>query len=295
MTRSQPDSSRSSRESAGRPTPGKSNPLFDSRALDGATAVVTGACGKLGPIWVRAFLDCGAHVAALELPGVEASGPFADLEASHGERLVRFDADVTSRASLEAARDAVEERFGPSSVLVNNAGIDQPPGVPTGTQRVEDIPEEICRQVLEVNLIGAFLTTQVFLPSLRRAGGGSVVNIGSLYGHVSPDARFYDHIDVDPPFLKPPMYGASKAGVDSMTRYLATHLAADGVRVNSLAPGGVLGGQDDDFKQKFCARVPLGRMAVAEDLVGPMLFLATNASSYVTGQSLMVDGGFTVW
>jgi NAD(P)-dependent dehydrogenase (short-subunit alcohol dehydrogenase family) len=121
------------------------------------------------------------------------------------------------------------------------------------------------------------------------------VNIGSLYAGVSPDARFYDHLAGDPPFLKPPAYGASKAAVVSLTRYLATHWAPLGLRVNALSPGGVLGNQDHEFLRKFCSRVPLGRMAEGDDLIGPLVFLASDASRYVTGIELMVDGGFTAW
>ena len=127
------------------------------------------------------------------------------------------------------------------------------------------------------------------------AGRGSIINIGSLYASVAPDSRFYDHIPSNPPFLKPPAYGASKAAVVNLTRYLATLWASSGVRVNSLSPGGVLGRQDDDFKRKFCARVPMGRMATEDDLRGPLLFLASEASAYVTGTELVVDGGFTAW
>ncbi len=127
------------------------------------------------------------------------------------------------------------------------------------------------------------------------AGRGSIINIGSLYAAVSPDQRFYGHIPGDPPFLKPPAYGASKAAVINLTRYLATLWAPRGVRVNALSPGGVLGGQDEEFKRKFCDRVPLGRMATAGDLRGPLLFLASSASAYVTGTELVVDGGFTAW
>jgi NAD(P)-dependent dehydrogenase (short-subunit alcohol dehydrogenase family) len=127
------------------------------------------------------------------------------------------------------------------------------------------------------------------------AGRGSIINIGSLYAGVAPDTRFYDHIQSDPPFLKPPAYGASKAAVVNLTRYLAALWAPQGVRVNALSPGGVLGAQDEEFKRKFCERVPMGRMAVAADLRGPLLFLASSASSYVTGIELIVDGGFTAW
>jgi NAD(P)-dependent dehydrogenase (short-subunit alcohol dehydrogenase family) len=130
---------------------------------------------------------------------------------------------------------------------------------------------------------------------MAAAGRGSIVNIGSLYAAVSPDARFYDHLPADPPFLKPPAYGASKAALVNLTRYLATHWAPRGVRVNALSPGGVEGGQDAEFKRKFVARVPLGRMAEPRDLSGPLIFLASDASSYVTGVELRVDGGFTAW
>jgi NAD(P)-dependent dehydrogenase (short-subunit alcohol dehydrogenase family) len=124
---------------------------------------------------------------------------------------------------------------------------------------------------------------------------GSIINIGSLYASVSPDQRLYDHLAGQPPFLKSPAYGASKAAVINMTKYFATLWGADGVRVNALSPGGVLGGQDDDFRAKYDARVPLRRMAQADDLKGPLVFLASKASSYVTGHELRVDGGFTAW
>jgi len=179
--------------------------------------------------------------------------------------------------------------------LVNNAGIDRPPDSAGTSYRLKDIPFEENQKILEVNTLGVFLASQVFGREMVTAGRGSIINIGSLYASVSPDTRFYDHIPGDPPFLKPPAYGASKAAVVNLTKYLATHWAPFGVRVNALSPGGVLGGQDEEFKRKFCARVPLGRMAEASDLRGPLLFLASRASSYVTGIELVVDGGFTAW
>ena len=262
--------------------------------LDGRTAVVTGACGRLGPIWTRALLEAGARVACLDLDGIAPSPQLQELLAQHPEDASLHVGDVTRRESLDAACQAVERDLGPVSILVNNAGIDQPPGI-ARTFKIEEIPPELNRGILEVNVLGLFLATQAFLASFRKAGGGSVVNIGSLYGLVSPDERFYAHIPVSPPFLKPPMYGAAKAAVCSLTRYLATHLAKDKIRVNTLHPGGVLGGQDAEFQRKFCDRVPLGRMAVAADLMGPLVFLASDASAYVTGQDLVVDGGFTAW
>jgi NAD(P)-dependent dehydrogenase (short-subunit alcohol dehydrogenase family) len=181
------------------------------------------------------------------------------------------------------------------AVLVNNAGIDAPPAAGGGRDRLEEIPFDVNRRIFEVNTLGLFQAIQVFGGEMTKARRGSIVNIGSLYASVAPDARFYDHIPGDPPFLKPPAYGASKAAVVNLTKYLATAWGPFGVRVNTLSPGGVLGAQDEQFRRKFCDRVPLGRMALYEDLIGPLLFLASDASAYVTGAELRVDGGFTAW
>jgi NAD(P)-dependent dehydrogenase (short-subunit alcohol dehydrogenase family) len=227
-------------------------------------AVVTGALGKLGPIWCAALEDAGMNVVRIDVQG--------------GDGIEQ--ADVTDRAALTA----ICARVGTPRVLVNNAGIDQPPD-PDGAGGESD--DEFLR-VLNVNTRGTFVAAQVFGSAMRDAGGGSIVNIGSLYASISPDPSFYDHI---PGFVKPAAYGASKAGVVQLTRWLARHLAP--VRVNALSPGGVRGGQDDEFLRKYNARVPLGRMAEPDDLTGPLLFLASDASRYVTGHELLVDGGFT--
>lgn len=272
------------------------NPLF---RLDGKTAVVTGALGQLGPIWVDALLCAGARVLAIDRPDARASREYEKLGSQYDDTRLRLShADVRDRAALEAACAECVDAFGAPAVLVNNAGIDQPPvaqGALGGGRRLEDIPIEVNREIFEVNAIGLFLVCQVFGRRMVEAGCGSIINIGSLYASVSPDARFYDHLAVDPPFLKPPAYGASKAAVVNLTRYLSTHWARHGVRVNALSPGGVLGAQDEEFKRKFVDRVPLGRMATGADLVGPLLFLASPASGYVTGIELVVDGGFTAW
>lgn len=230
--------------------------------LRGALAVVTGAAGKLGPVWVSALAGVGMRVVGV------------DLQAADGVEA----ADVTDRAQLTA----LLERVGTPAVLVNNAGIDQPPDAGGG-----DVSDEAFLRVLDVNTRGTFLASQVFGAAMQAAGGGSIVNVGSLYASISPIPAFYDHL---PGFVKPPAYGASKAGVVQLTKWLARHLAP--VRVNVLSPGGVRGGQDDEFLRKYTERVPLGRMAEPEDLVGPLLFLASDASRYVTGHELQVDGGF---
>jgi NAD(P)-dependent dehydrogenase (short-subunit alcohol dehydrogenase family) len=270
--------------------------LKDMYSLENEIAVVTGASGNLGPIWIETLLAAGACVLALDHPDANVTenlqSVFSQYDAS---RIDLTRADIRNRADLESACDRCADRYGVPTILVNNAGIDRPPDSPDSGARLEDIPFEENRKIFEVNTLGLFLAAQVFGSHMVSTGRGSIINIGSLYAGVAPDSRFYDHIQSDPPFLKPPAYGASKAAVVNLTRYLATLWAPQGVRVNALSPGGVLGAQDEDFKRKFCERVPMGRMAVADDLRGPLLFLASTASSYVTGIELIVDGGFTAW
>jgi NAD(P)-dependent dehydrogenase (short-subunit alcohol dehydrogenase family) len=247
------------------------------RPLEGQLAIVTGALGNLGQVWTEALARAGAEVVGIDVR----DGPLEDgvLET----------ADVTDRAAL----DAVADRHGPAAVLVNNAGIDQPPDAAARTFLIEDVPTDDFRRTIDVNVAGVFTATQAFGRLMAEAGRGSIVNIGSLYAAIAPDPGLYEHIDADPPFLKPAAYGASKAAVVSLTRYFARLWGPRGVRVNALSPGGVRADQDDQFVTKYCARVPLGRMAETDDLVGPLLFLATDASRYLTGHELRVDGGFT--
>lgn len=264
-------------------------------SLEGKVAVVTGALGQLGPTWIDALLGAGASVLALDLPDVGAQRIDPLVERYGPDRLRLDRADIMDRGGLAEARDRCREALGVPHVLVNNAGVDQPPTTLERNYTLEEVPLELAARVIMVNVLGTFQVTQVFGGPMAEAGRGSIVNIGSLYANVAPDPRFYDHIPSDPPFLKPPAYGASKAAVVNLSRYFATAWGSRGVRVNALSPGGVLGGQDADFVRKFSARVPLGRMAESGDLVGPLLFLASDASRYVTGINLDVEGGFTAW
>lgn len=262
--------------------------------LSGRVAVVTGAVGRLGPVWSEALLAAGARVVGLDLPEARPDGRWTSLAARWGQRVRVVRADVRSRSELDTACAEVRKTAGAATILVNNAGIDRPPG-PGRTYTITDWPIAEFRDVLDVNVVGAFQATQAFAEDMAGAGGGSIINIGSLYASVSPDARLYDHLGGNPPFLKPPAYGASKAALINLTRYLAAHWAPRGIRVNALSPGGVLGEQDATFRAKFTNRVPMGRMAEAVDLHGPVVFLASHASRYVTGIDLQVDGGFTLW
>jgi NAD(P)-dependent dehydrogenase (short-subunit alcohol dehydrogenase family) len=226
-------------------------------------AVVTGALGNLGPVWCDALASAGFDVVRIDIVGDDS-------------------VDVTDGDALRAVLDNV----GTPHVLVNNAGIDQAPD-PNATGGMS--ADEFLR-VLDVNTRGVFVSTQVFGSAMAEAGRGSIVNIGSLYASIAPIPELYEHI---PGFVKPPAYGASKAGVIALTKYFARLWGPRGVRVNALSPGGVRGEQDAEFVRKYSARVPLGRMAEPSDLTGPLLFLASDASRYVTGHELLVDGGFS--
>ena len=264
--------------------------------LAGRVAVVTGALGNLGPIWIGALLEAGARVAGIDLEGARASAAFDGLREQFGaERLRLYRADVRERAQIEAARDAILADLGIPDVLVNNAGIDQPPNTDAPQYQLDEIPPDVFKRVLEVNTFGTFQVSQVFGTEMAKAGRGSIISVGSMYAEIVPDNRLYEHLGFDPPFLKPPAYGASKAAVLNLTKYLAGFWGPIGIRVNAISPGGVLGGQDEEFKAKLNAKIPLRRMAVASDLTGPLIFLASDASSYVTGINLQVDGGITVW
>jgi NAD(P)-dependent dehydrogenase (short-subunit alcohol dehydrogenase family) len=270
--------------------------VSDAQPLAGRVAVVTGALGKLGPIWISGLLDAGATVAGVDLEAAPLSTEFSALQGQYGNhRLHLYRADVRDRAQLDVARDRILDKLGVPHVLVNNAGIDQPPNTDVPQFRLDEIPPDVFQRVLEVNTFGTFQVSQVFGTEMAKAGRGSIISVGSMYAEISPDMRLYEHLGFDPPFLKPPAYGASKAAVLNLTKYLAGFWGPHGVRVNAISPGGVLGGQDEEFKRKLNERIPLRRMAVASDLVGPLVFLASDASAYVTGINLQVDGGITVW
>lgn len=261
--------------------------------LDGEIAVVTGAQGLLGPAWCRGLLSAGATVVGLDLSGTKVSEEFVRLQKDFGAKVGLVRADVVKRKTLEKALTSIKRKWGVPTILVNNAGIDQPLVAIKKGYYFEDIPYEVGEKILAVNVLGAFDMIQVFGSEMVKAKQGSIINIASHYGLVSPDPSFYTHIKTDPPFLKPPMYGPSKAALIQLTRYMAVLWGKYNVRVNSISPGGVFNNQDPRFVRKYSARVPLGRMADKEDLVGPLVFLASDASLYVTGANLVVDGGFT--
>jgi NAD(P)-dependent dehydrogenase (short-subunit alcohol dehydrogenase family) len=197
-------------------------------SLDNRIAVVTGAGGKLGAVWTEALLEAGARVAALDLGSAVPTVRFEELARLAGAAVQCFECDITRRESIEAVASLVAERMGEPTILVNNAGIDQPPDSPGGRHQLHDLPIDDFRRMVEVNLLGTFQVTQVFGARMAERAGGSIINIGSLYASVSPDPQFYSHLAGNAPFIKSPAYGASKAAVVNLSKFFATHWAGRG-------------------------------------------------------------------
>jgi NAD(P)-dependent dehydrogenase (short-subunit alcohol dehydrogenase family) len=209
----------------------------------------------------------------------------------------RFNVDVTDRLSLEQATEEVAREWGVPHVLVNAAALDSPPDAPAEeVGPVESYPEASFDQVMDVNVKGTFLACQVLGARMAAAGRGSIVNVSSVYGMVSPVQDLYEfRRRGGEDFYKPVAYSVSKSALYNLTRYLATYWAKSGVRVNTLTLAGVWNGQPEEFLAEYVKRMPLGRMADVREVVGPVVFLASDASSYVTGANLVADGGWTAW
>lgn len=262
--------------------------------LTGKVAVVTGAAGQLGGEYVRTLLGAGAKVAALD---IWPENPKSTLGALPPDRLMVLRVDVTRKAQLVRSLEEIKAGIGRPHILVNNAAIDAPPNAADqAAGPFEEYPESSWDRVMDVNLKGVFLCCQVFGGDMARAGGGSIINIASIYGILSPDQRIYAYrAESGRPFFKPVAYSVSKSGILNLTRYLATYWASRNVRVNTLTLGGVFNNQDEAFVKSYCHKVPMGRLARADEYNGAILFLASDASSYMTGSNLIIDGGFSAW
>lgn len=260
--------------------------------LDGKVALVTGGAGILGQHFCQGLLNAGAMVAVVDLDAGAAEAVAKRL----GPQAVGFGCDVSEPESVNICVQAVLAKFGCIDVLHNNAA-SKSHDIRAFFTPFEDYPIDTWRQVMSVNIDGMFLMAQaVGRHMLARGGGGSIIQTSSIYGIVGPDPRIYEGSDyLGGAINTPAVYAASKAAVVGLTRWLATHWASQGIRVNCLVPGGVASGQNSLFAEKYSARVPLGRMAEADEMVPALIYLASSASSYVTGQVLAVDGGWTAW
>jgi NAD(P)-dependent dehydrogenase (short-subunit alcohol dehydrogenase family) len=265
-------------------------------SLQGKVAIVTGALGLLGREHCAALAGAGAHVVATDLNEDALMALAGQLAQRHDRPALGMRADVTRTDSLDALREAVLERFGRIDVLVNNAAIDDKyssDGV--ADSRFEDYPVERFRRILDVNVSGVFSCCQRLGRVMAERGSGSIINVASTYGAVAPNQDLYRLADGTQRFFKGAAYPTSKGAVLQLTRFLAAYWGERGVRVNTLSPGGVENGQDALFCKRYAERTPMGRMARATDYAGALVFLASDASAYMTGANLIVDGGFTIW
>ncbi|EMO4507163.1 MULTISPECIES: SDR family oxidoreductase [Klebsiella] len=262
--------------------------------------IVTGGLGQLGAQYVKTLHDRGAKVAALATR-VDAARVDRVLGAiKDSDRLLCAEVNITDKASINRVLDSIEAKWGVPDGLVNNAGVDtQPSAPPEVSGPFEEFPEEVFREVMEVNLVGTFLMTQQVGKRMKQAGkGGSIINVGSIYGVVSPvqDIYSYKKEDTGIPFVKPVAYSAAKSGLYNFTRYCATYWGRDGIRVNTLTLSGVeRSDQDPRFQKNYTNRIPIGRMAKAHEYNGTVVFLLSDASVYMTGSNVVVDGGWTAW
>jgi NAD(P)-dependent dehydrogenase (short-subunit alcohol dehydrogenase family) len=267
--------------------------LFD---LSGRAAVVTGGGGLLGQQFCKTLAEAGAGVAVVDL-NEQAAGLTAAGLVERQLNAFPVVADVTSPESVREMVGAVLARFRRLDILVNSAALDpkfDPDQQGQHGNTFEDYPLEAWNQALNVNLTGLFLCCQAAVRPMLSQGKGVIINICSTYGLAGPDQRIYRR-EGKPQQYKPAYYSVTKAGILGMTRYLAAYYAGTEIRVNALTPGGVFNNHEEEFVRNYSYRTVLGRMARPDEMNGALLFLASDASTYMTGSNLVVDGGWTAW
>lgn len=267
--------------------------------LAGRVVVLTGGAGLLGRQYTRALLGAGARVVVADVNGKQAAEAAQAAQREIGGDAIGHALDVRSRESIDELVSNVLRRWGQIDILVNNAAIDPKFDASVAAQQAntfEDYPLDLWQQSLDVNLTGAFLCCQAIGKVMLRQGRGVIVNIASTYGVVAPDQRLYQRDgEREQKLFKPASYAVTKAALAHLTRYLAAYWGEKGIRVNTLTPHGIANQQDEDFLKRYRQRCPLGRMANQDEMNGALLFLCSDASSYMTGSNLVVDGGWTAW
>jgi 2-deoxy-D-gluconate 3-dehydrogenase len=274
---------------------------LDLFKLNGRVALVTGGAGLLGAEFCRALAQAGAAVVTADI-NLNAAQALAAALASTGSKVEAVEVDVTDPGSVQKMISRTLDSFGRLDILVNSAALDPKFDLSHrdsdrrrfGSGAFEDFPLAAWDQALAVNLTGAFLCCQAAVGAMLAQGGGVIVNLSSIYGLAAPDQRLYQRRG-EPVRYKPVYYSVTKAGILGLTQYLAAYYAGKNIRVNALTPGGVYNGHDPSFVQSYSARTILGRMAEKDELNGALLFLVSEASAYMTGANLVVDGGWTAW
>jgi NAD(P)-dependent dehydrogenase (short-subunit alcohol dehydrogenase family) len=258
--------------------------------LRGRTALVTGGAGHIGGTICEALAELGASIAVLDQDAARCEALAGRLAATYGVPTTALPVDLGDEAAVRAVPAAVVERLGSLDILVHCAALVGTTGLQGWAVPFDQQSADTWRAALDINLTSAFILTQAAAEALAKSGRASVINIGSIYGVSAPDLSLYEGTNLG----NPAAYAASKGGLWQLTRWLSTVLAPR-VRVNMISPGGVERGQPESFRERYVRRVPLARMATEEDLKGAAAFLASDLSAYVTGQNLVVDGGWTAW
>ena len=264
-------------------------------SLTGKVAVVTGGAGLLGQVFCQALVTAGANVAIIDLDKRAADKTAATIKKAETQKVIAVECDITSPESVSAMVQDVVTQLGGIDILLNNAA-SKGSNLDQFFAPFENYSLQAWREVMAVNIDGLFLVAQSVGSHMKKQGGGSIIQVSSIYGVVAPDQRIYQGSEYNGRAINTPaVYSVSKAAVLGLTSYLSTYWSDSKIRVNTLTPGGIASGQNSEFNQNYSNRVPLGRMGEASELTGALIYLASDASSYVTGQNIIVDGGLSTW
>ncbi len=270
--------------------------IYDKFSLSGKTSLVTGGAGLLGREFARTLAEAGSTVFLADVGQKTVDTALKGMK-NLTDKVQGLVMDVTQPESIKKAINEITTITGRLDVLVNSAALD-PKFDPEHPHKLdnafEHYPLKQWQQGLDVNLTGVFLVTQAACQLMVKQGSGSIINLSSTYGIVGPDQRIYEKPDQKTVY-KPVFYSVSKAGILGFTRYLAAYYAGTRIRVNALTPGGVDNNHEEQFARNYSSRTILGRMAAKDEMNGALLFLASDASAYMTGGNLVVDGGWTAW
>lgn len=267
------------------------NSLF---SLENKTIVITGACGLIGKALCKGLSEAGANIAVCDIDYEKA----IETAKSLNEGSFPVELDVTDKNSIVKAKDFIISKTNKIDALINNAAVNDIFNKNESLleqSMFENFPLDVWEKSIRVNLTGTFLSCQIFGSEMAQRKKGSIINTASTYGVTAPDQSLYKDESGNQMFYKSPSYPSAKGAIISFTRYLAAYWGKFGVRVNTLSPGGVFDNQDKSFVENYSKRTMLGRMANPEDYCGAVIFLASDASSYMTGANLIVDGGWTAW
>jgi NAD(P)-dependent dehydrogenase (short-subunit alcohol dehydrogenase family) len=265
--------------------------IKNSNDLSNMTILLTGCTGKLGSHYLEVLVSKGAFVIGVDIKESDPRNYFSNNKVLDLSKIDIFECDISSPQEINNLYKNINNKYPKIDVLINNAAATGEHLMKYGDAfaSLEDFPLSVWEKVINVNLTAPFLLTQRFVNLMNN--GGSIINVSSVYGIKSPDHRMYEDLN----FNSMAAYAASKAGIHGLTKWLSTYLADRGIRVNTLVPGGVFNNQDPRFVERYSYKTPMSRMANPEDLVGTVLFLCSDSSSYCTGQLYVVDGGFSVW